>query len=67
MGGRRDRHQTIFVAFDLESRVPEDHALRPIKRWCDKVLSAMSRDFDQAYGTSGHARIPTERPTLPPK
>lgn len=60
MRGRNDRQQTIFVAFDLESRVPEDHPLRPIKRWCDTVLAAMSRDFDRAYGKTGRVSIPPE-------
>ena len=60
MRGRSDRQQTIFVAFDLESRVPDDHPLRPIKRWCDTVLGAMSRDFDRAYGTTGRVSIPPE-------
>ncbi len=60
MRGRNDRQQTIFVAFDLESRVPEDHPLRPIKRWCDAVLAAMSRDFNKAYGKTGRVSIPPE-------
>jgi hypothetical protein len=40
--------------------MPEDHPLRPIMRWCDRVLSAMSRDFDRAYGTTGRVCIPPE-------
>jgi len=60
MRGQVDRQQTIFVAFDLESRVPDDHPLRAIKRWCDDILAAMSRDFDRAYGTTGNVSIPPE-------
>jgi len=60
MRGRTDRQQTMFVAFDVESRVPEDHPLRPIKRWCDRILAAMSRNFDQAYGDTGRIGIPPE-------
>jgi len=60
MRGRPDRQQTMFVAFDLESRVPAEHPLRPIKLWCDRVLSAMSRDFDAAYGRCGPEGIPPE-------
>lgn len=61
MRGRVDRQQSIFVAFDLEQRVPEDHPLRKIKRWADAVLSGMSRDFNQAYGTTGRPGIPPEQ------
>lgn len=45
MRGQVDRQQSMFVAFDLEQRIAEDHPLRPIKRWCDGVLAGMSRDF----------------------
>lgn len=60
MRGRSDRQQSMFVAFDLEQRVPEDHPLRPIKVWCDKVLAGMSRDFNRAYGRNGQVSIPPE-------
>ena len=36
MRGQVDQQQSMFVAFDLEQRVPADHPLRPIKSWCDK-------------------------------
>lgn len=60
MRGRPDRQQAMFVAFDLEQRVPSDHPLRAIKTWCDQVLGSMSRDFDRAYGTKGQVGIPPE-------
>lgn len=60
MRGRADRQQSMFVAFDLEQRVPEDHPLRPIKAWCDRLLASMSRDFDRAYGECGPKGIPPE-------
>lgn len=60
MRGRREQQQSIFVAFNIEERVPEDHPLRDIKRRCDRVLAAMSRDFDRAYGTTGRVGIPPE-------
>lgn len=61
MRGRVDRQQSIFVAFDLEQRVPDDHPLRKIKRWADAVLAEMSRDFSRAYGTTGRPGIPPEQ------
>jgi transposase len=51
----------MFVAFDLEQFVPEDHPLRKVKRWADSVLSEMGRDFNRAYGTTGKPGIPPER------
>jgi transposase len=60
MRGRADGQQSMFVAFDLEQRVPADHPLRPIKVWCDRLLSSMSRDFDKAYGDCGPKGIPPE-------
>jgi len=60
MRGHVDRQGTMFVAFDLESRVPADHPLREIKRWCDRILASMSRDFDGAYGECGPKGIPPE-------
>ena len=61
MRGRTERQQSIFIAFDLEQRVPDDHPLRAIKRWADRVLAEMSRDFNKAYGTTGRPGIPPEQ------
>lgn len=60
MRGQVERQQAMFVAFNIEQRVPEDHPLRPIKAWCDRVLAKMSRDFDRAYGDTGRVGIPPE-------
>jgi len=60
MRGQVQRQQAMFVAFNIEERVPEDHPLRAIKQWCDKVLAAMSRDFNNAYGDTGNLSIPPE-------
>ena len=60
MRGRRERQQSMFVAFNMEERVPEDHPLREIKRRCDRILASMSRDFDACYGSTGRVGIPPE-------
>lgn len=60
MRGRRERQQSMFVAFNVEERVPGDHPLREVKRRCDAVLGSMSREFDGAYGTTGRVGIPPE-------
>ncbi|MFG0283159.1 MAG: IS5 family transposase [Phycisphaerales bacterium JB039] len=61
MRGRVERQQTMFVAFDLEQVVPQDHPLRQIKRWADGILMQMSRDFNRAYGTTGRPGVPPEQ------
>lgn len=60
MRGHIDHQQPMFIAFNLEERVPEDHPLRAIKAWCDRVLAGMSREFNRAYGSTGRAGIPPE-------
>lgn len=60
MRGQVERQQSMFVAFNIEERVPEDHPLRSIKQWCDRVLAKMSRDFTAAYATTGRDGIPPE-------
>jgi len=60
MRGHTNQQQSMFVVFNIEERVPEDHPLRPIKRWCDRILAKMSRDFNRAYGTTGNVSIPPE-------
>lgn len=60
MRGQVDRQQSMFVALDVETLVPEDHPLRAIKTRCDRILTAMSRDFDKAYGNTGRVGIPPE-------
>lgn len=61
MRGRVDHQQSMFVAFNLEAMVPQDHPLRAIKRWADEVLSQMGRDFEQAYSRTGKPGVPPER------
>jgi transposase len=61
MRGQTQRQQSIFIVFDLEQRVPDDHPLRKIKRWADRVLSEMSRDFNKTYGATGRPGIPPEQ------
>ena len=60
MRGQVDRQQSMFVVFNLEDRIPDDHPLRPIKAWCDRALAGMSRDFNNAYSTRGRDSIPPE-------
>jgi len=44
-----------------ESRVPDDHPLRAIKKLADDVLDEMSPLFDEMYAESGRPSVPPER------
>jgi len=60
MRGRQDGQPSMFLMINLEERVPEDHPLRPVKRQCETILRAMSRDFNRAYSRLGRHSIPPE-------
>jgi transposase len=61
MRGHLDPQSMMFSYFSPESRVPAEHPLRPIKAHADKVLKAMSRDFDELYALAGRPSIAPER------
>lgn len=61
MRGRVDSQGVMFHAFHIEDFVPANHPLRSIKRRADRILKAMSRDFDRAYTRHGAPSIPPER------
>src|SRR5258708_34153255 len=42
-------------------RVPQDHPLRAIKAMTDRVLQALSPEFDRLYSRLGRPCIPPER------
>jgi transposase len=43
-----------------ESRVPQDHPLRPLKMLADEALKGLSRAFGRMYGKTGRPSIPPE-------
>ena len=61
MRGRPDAQPSMFLMINLEDKVPEDHPLRPVKRQCEMILRAMSRDFNRAYSRLGRHSIPPEQ------
>ena len=61
MRGRVNRQIPMFVAVNLEERIPAAHPLRKVKAWADKILADMRRDFANAYGTTGRPGIPPEQ------
>lgn len=61
MRGHMDRQTPMFVACNVEDRIPEDHPLRKVKAWADAVLRSMRRDLARAYSDRGRPGIPPEQ------
>jgi len=61
MRGDDQQQFSVFSYVAPEDRVPADHPLRPIRRSVDKVLTAMSRQFDKLYAETGRPSIAPER------
>jgi transposase len=60
MRGKPDYQSQIYYAIDIESWIPEDHALRGVKRRADEVLRSMRKELDRAYAKVGRRSIPPE-------
>lgn len=61
MRGMDDDQQAMFSYVSLESRVPEDHPLRSIRRMVDKVLASLSGELTLMYSHTGRPSIAPER------
>jgi len=61
MRGEVDPQSSMFHYFSVESRVPADHPLRPVKKLADSALSAISAELDGLYAKTGRPSIPPER------
>lgn len=61
MRGEADHQLPLFHVFEVEDRIRADHPLRDIKRRTDRILAAMSSQFDAAYSRTGRPSVPPER------
>ena len=61
MRGEDQRSEGLFSYVRLETRIPADHPLRPIRELVDAALRDLSRDFDKLYSRDGRPSIPPER------
>jgi transposase len=61
MRGDQVIQSNLFSYVDLESRIPEKHQIRRIKKVVDKALSVLSNDFDEMYSHEGRPSIPPEQ------
>ena len=57
-----DRHQSaMFSYISLETRVPADHPLRPIRHMVDEALRGLSPRFAAVYKRTGRPSIAPEK------
>jgi transposase len=61
MRGQNDQQDAMFSYISLDSRIPEDHPLRPLRRMVDEALKGLSPLFDELYSSVGRPSIPPER------
>jgi transposase len=61
MRGEDIHQEELFSYGSVETRVPADHPLRPIRTMVDDALREMSARFDAIYGDEGRPSIPPER------
>jgi hypothetical protein len=51
----------MLMLMSPETRVPQAHPLRAIKKMADEALSKLSPVFDRTYAQGGRPSIPPER------
>lgn len=61
MRGTDDQQANMFSYISPETRIPEDHPLRPIRVMVDEALEALSPRFEQLYSNTGRPSIPPEQ------
>ena len=61
MRGTDNKQSSMVCLIAPESRVPQDHPLRRIKKLADAALAELSPVFDEMYAATGRPSIPPER------
>src|SRR3974390_2286739 len=61
MRGQDKKQSSMLMLMSPETRVPETHPLRSIKRMADEALATLSPVFDRMYAEGGRPSIPPER------
>lgn len=61
MRGIEDKQQPMFSYVSLESRIPKDHPLRPIRAMVDEALCDLHPLFEQMYSHTGRASVAPEQ------
>jgi transposase len=60
MRGQEQRSEVFFSYVRLETRIPADHPLRPIREMVDEALRKLSAAFTKLYARDGRPSIPPE-------
>lgn len=61
MRGYEVKQQQMFSYINLEERVPQNHPLRKLKTFVDRILKNLSHHFDLIYSDEGCPSIPPEQ------
>src|SRR5256714_13360129 len=61
MRGKDQRSEGFFSYVRLETRIPADHPLRPIRAIVDEALRKLPPAFSRLYAREGRPSIPPER------
>ena len=61
MRGEADPQPEMFSYVDLESRIPDKHPIRKIRRIVDEALNELEPAFESMYASSGRPSIPPEQ------
>jgi len=61
MRGEDHRNETMFSYVRLDSRVPQDHPLRIIRRITDAALAALGERFEALYSEVGRPSVAPEK------
>jgi transposase len=61
MRGKDKKQSSMLMLMSPESRVPQTHPLRAIKKLADAALVKLSPVFDAMYAEGGRSSIPPER------
>jgi transposase len=61
MRGIDDQQEPMFSYISLETRIPNDHPLRPLRAMVDKALSDLSPLFREMYSHTGRPSVAPEQ------
>jgi transposase len=61
MRGEIDPQPSMFSYVDLESRIPESHPIRKVRRIVDEALEELEPAFEEMYSDRGRPSIPPEQ------
>jgi len=61
MRGADSQQDCLFSTVSPESRMPNDHPLRPIRAMVDRALRELDAEFNALYAESGRGSIALEK------